>query len=238
MLKELKEQVCWANHLLPEYELVTLTWGNVSGIDRERGLMVIKPSGVDYPQLTPDNMVVLDLDGNIVEGELNPSSDASTHLVLYRSFSEIGGVVHTHSTYATAWSQANRPIPAFGTTHGDYMYGEIPCTRAMYREEIQDDYERRTGDVIVETLQKLGKNSEQAPAVLVANHGPFVWGADPVQAVEYALILEEVAKMASLTLQINPDAKPMPQELMDKHYFRKHGTNAYYGQSHGRRTRL
>ncbi len=238
MLKELKEQVCRANRLLPEYGLVTLTWGNVSGIDPERGLMVIKPSGVDYPQLTPDHMVVLDLDGNVVEGKLNPSSDAATHLVLYRRFSAIGGIVHTHSTYATAWAQANLAIPAFGTTHGDYIYGEVPCTRAMRHEEIDSDYERHTGDVIVETLQSLGKNTEQIPAVLVANHGPFVWAADPVQAVEYALVLEEIAKMAALTLQINPETKPMPQALMDQHYFRKHGANSYYGQSHGQRTHL
>jgi L-ribulose-5-phosphate 4-epimerase len=230
MLEELKKQVCMANQMLPKYRLVTLTWGNVSGIDRESGLVVIKPSGVDYPELTPDNMVVVNLDGKVVEGDLNPSSDTPTHLVLYRSFPQIGGVVHTHSTYATGWAQANLDIPSLGTTQGDYMYGNIPCTRRMKKDEIQEEYEKKTGDVIVETFTQRGLDPEAMPAVLVANHGPFTWGCNPKDAVEHALILEKVAQMAMITVQVNPRADRMQQDLQDKHYYRKHGANAYYGQ--------
>lgn len=230
MLEKLKEQVCKSNLCLPQYGLVTLTWGNVSGIDRDRGLVVIKPSGVDYRELTPEKMVVLDLKGKIVEGDCSPSSDTPTHLVLYRVFPEIGGIAHTHSTYAAGWSQANRDIPAFGTTQADYLYGDIPCTRRMTKEEIQDEYEKQTGNVIVETFLGRGLDPMKMPAVLVANHGPFVWGSSALQAVEHALILEKTAKLAYLTAQINPGSERMQQELKDKHYFRKHGANAYYGQ--------
>ncbi len=230
MLEDLKKQVCEANRLLPKEGLVTLTWGNVSAIDRERGLVVIKPSGVEYEDLTPEKMVVVDLDGNVVEGELCPSSDTPTHVVLYRNFLEIGGIVHTHSTYATSWAQANTDIPAFGTTHGDYMYGNIPCTRRMTTEEIQGNYEVETGNVIIEEFQQRGVKPDAMPCVLVASHGPFTWGKDGIDAVHHAIVLEEVAKMALFTKQIRSGAFPMQQELADKHYFRKHGTSAYYGQ--------
>ncbi len=229
MLKKLKKTVYEANMQLPKHGLVTFTWGNVSGIDREKGLIVIKPSGVEYDVMTPDDMVVVDLKtGERVEGELNPSSDTPTHLVLYRAFPNIGGVVHTHSRWATIYSQAGRGIPALGTTHADYFYGEIPCTRRMTPEEIAGAYEAETGNVIVETFN--GKQPDDIPAVLVNSHGPFTWGTDPANAVHNAVVLEELAFMAWHNQMVNPNIKPMQQELMDKHYLRKHGENAYYGQ--------
>lgn len=228
MLDELKEQVLKANLALPEYGLVTFTWGNVSGIDREKGLVVIKPSGVPYSSLKKEHLVVVDLDGNKVEGDLKPSSDTPTHLVLYRAFKDIGGVVHTHSPWATSFAQAGRGIPALGTTHADYFYDEIPCTRKMTPEEINGDYEKETGNVIVETFKE--KNPVYVPGVLVNMHGPFAWGTDPMNAVHNAVVLEEVAKMALNTIMLNPDIGPMDKELLNRHFFRKHGANAYYGQ--------
>ena len=228
MLEELKKEVYEANMLLPKYGLVTFTWGNVSGIDRESGLVVIKPSGVDYDKMTADDMVVVDLEGNRVEGNLNPSSDTATHLELYKAFPDMGGIVHTHSPWATSWAQAGRGIPCYGTTHADYMYGEIPCVRNLTKEEIDEAYEKNTGVLIVEHF----KDTEYMamPAVLCKNHGPFTWGTDPYNAVHNAVVLEEVAKMAARCEMINPDVKPAPQELQDKHYYRKHGKDAYYGQ--------
>lgn len=228
MLKNLKEQVLEANLLLPKYGLVTFTWGNVSAIDREKGLIVIKPSGVEYDTMTAEDMVVVDLEGHAVEGRLRPSSDLPTHLVLYRTFPAAGGVVHTHSRWATTWAQAGRGIPAYGTTHGDYFYGEIPCTRSLTPGEIQEDYEHNTGVVIAERFSKL--DGCAIPAVLVNHHGPFAWGKDAAEAVHNAVVLEEVAMMALYTEQLNTSVTPMPQELLDKHYLRKHGKNAYYGQ--------
>ena len=231
MLKKLKKAVWKANLELPERGLVIYTWGNVSGIDRERGLVVIKPSGVEYDALTPEQMVVIDLEtGEKVEGDLNPSSDTKTHLELYKAFPEIGGVVHTHSPYAVAWAQAGHDIPCFGTTHADYFYGSVPCTRYLTREELDEDYEKGTGKVIVETFRRRGIDPEAVPAVICRSHGPFTWGKDPAQAVYHAGVLEEVAKMAILTCRINPNAMPAPSRILDKHYFRKHGENAYYGQ--------
>lgn len=228
MLEQLKEEVYQANMLLPRYGLITFTWGNVSGIDRERGLFVIKPSGVDYDKLRPADMVVMDLAGNKVEGALNPSSDTATHLVLYRAFAGVGGIVHTHSTFATSFAQAGKGIAAYGTTQADYFYGEIPCTRAMRPEEIADAYEKHTGDVIVERFA--GLDPRQMPGCLVRNHGPFTWGKDAGEAVHNAVVLEEVAKMALMSTLLNPALSPMPQVLLDKHFLRKHGENAYYGQ--------
>lgn len=228
MLKELKEQVFRANLLLVEYKLVTFTWGNVSGIDREKGLVVIKPSGVPYDQLKAEHMVVVDLEGNIREGTLKPSSDTPTHLVFYKHFKEIGGVVHTHSPWATSFAQAGRGIPALGTTHGDYFYGEIPCTRKMSEKEIVGAYEEETGNVIIETFRD--KNPMEVQAVLVNMHGPFTWGKDPISAVENSVVLEEVAKMAFTTMMISPGIGKMDQALLDRHYLRKHGATAYYGQ--------
>lgn len=229
MLKELKEQVYEANMLLPKYNLVTFTWGNASGIDRERGLVVIKPSGVEYDRLTPEDMVVVELEsGKRVEGSLNPSSDTPTHLVLYRAFGNIGGVVHTHSRWATVFSQAGRGIPPLGTTHADYFYGEIPCTRRMTPGEIGGEYERETGNVIAETFE--GRSPDDIPAVLVHSHGPFTWGTDPHNAVHNAAVLEELAFMAWHDMMMSPDIPPMQRELMDRHYLRKHGADAYYGQ--------
>ncbi|MCD8508931.1 MAG: L-ribulose-5-phosphate 4-epimerase [Bacillus sp. (in: Bacteria)] len=230
MLERLKEAVLKANLALPEHGLVTFTWGNVSGIDREQGLVVIKPSGVEYSEMKRDDMVVVDLDGNIVEGNLNPSSDTATHLVLYKSFPEIGGIVHTHSTVATSWAQAGKGIPAFGTTQADYFYGEIPCTRPMTEKEINGEYELETGNVIVETFESLNINPNYVPGALVHSHAPFAWGKNPNDAVHNAVVLEEVAKMAWRTLTINPATPPMDQTLLDRHYLRKHGANAYYGQ--------
>lgn len=230
MLKELKEQVYEANMLLPKHGLVTFTWGNASGIDRGRGLVVIKPSGVDYDKLTPEDMVVVELEsGKRVEGTLNPSSDTPTHLVLYRAFGNIGGVVHTHSRWATVFSQAGRSIPPLGTTHADYFYGDIPCTRRMTPSEIGGEYELETGSVIAETFE--GKSPDDIPAVLVHSHGPFTWGTDPHNAVHNAVVLEELAFMAWHNLMMAPDIPPMQRELMDKHYLRKHGAGAYYGQN-------
>ncbi len=229
MLEALKQAVFEANLLLPKHNLVTFTWGNVSGVDREKGLMVIKPSGVEYDTMTADDMVVVDLKtGKKVEGDLNPSSDTDTHVVLYNAFPEIGGIVHTHSRWATTFAQAGRGIPALGTTHGDYFYGEIPCTRKMTADEIGGKYELETGNVIVETFKD--KQPNDIPAVLVHSHGPFTWGTDPKNAVHNAVVLEEVAFMAWHALQMRPDLPPMQQELLDKHYLRKHGANAYYGQ--------
>ncbi len=229
MLEALKQSVFEANLLLPKHGLVTFTWGNVSGVDRGLGLMVIKPSGVEYDTMRPEDMVVVDLKtGKKVEGELNPSSDTDTHAVLYNAFPEIGGIVHTHSRWATTFAQAGRGIPALGTTHGDYFYGEIPCTRKMTPAEIGGRYELETGNVIAETFQD--KSATDIPAVLVHSHGPFCWGKDPKNAVHNAVVLEEVAFMGWHALQMQPDLPPMQQELLDKHYLRKHGANAYYGQ--------
>jgi L-ribulose-5-phosphate 4-epimerase len=228
MLEELKQVVLEANLQLPKYQLVTFTWGNVSGIDREKGLVVIKPSGVEYGKLTRDDMVVVDLEGNVVEGYLKPSSDTPTHLLLYKEFPQIGGVVHTHSPWATVWAQAGKGIPALGTTHADYFYGEIPCTRKMTEEEIKGAYERETGKVIVETFRFI--DPMQIPGVLVCGHGPFAWGKDPLNAVHNAVVLEEVAKMAARTYSLNPEIQPIDRALLDRHYLRKHGANAYYGQ--------
>lgn len=228
MLEELKKQVYEANKELPKRGLITYTWGNVSGIDRASGLFVIKPSGVDYDQLQPENMVVMSLEGEKVEGKLNPSSDTATHLELYKAFPEIGGIVHTHSPMATSWAQAGRGIPCYGTTHADYFYGEIPCARNLTAEEIEDGYEKNTGLVIIETFR--GKNPIYVPGVLCKNHGPFTWGKDAAEAVHNAVVLEEIAKMNLYTELLNPQVKPAPQCLQDKHFLRKHGPNAYYGQ--------
>lgn len=230
MLEELKKQVYEANMLLPKYNLVTFTWGNVSGIDREKGLFVIKPSGVEYDKLTPGDMVVMDLQGNKVEGRYNPSSDTATHMVLYNRFPEIGGVVHTHSSWATSWAQAGRAIPCYGTTHADYIYGEVPCVRNLTKEEIEEAYELNTGVLIADDFEAAGRNPMATPAVLCKNHGVFTWGKDAHDAVHNAVVVEECAKMAARCEMINPNVKPAPQELQDKHYYRKHGANAYYGQ--------
>lgn len=230
MLKKLKNAVYEANMELPHRGLVTYTWGNVSGIDRERGLVVIKPSGVSYDELTPDDLVVLDLDGKVVDGKLNPSSDTKTHLELYKAFPEIGGIVHTHSPYAVGWAQAGRDIPAYGTTHADYFYGPVPCCRSLTEQEVEEDYERNTGLVIVETFRQRELDPVHVPGAICRNHGPFTWGKDAAQAVYHAVVLEEVAKMAVYTTQIAPDAQPAPQYVLDKHFLRKHGPNAYYGQ--------
>ncbi|SEA54546.1 L-ribulose 5-phosphate 4-epimerase [Oribacterium sp. KHPX15] len=230
MLEELKKKVYEANILLPKYKLVTFTWGNVSEIDRESGLFVIKPSGVEYDDMTPDDMVVVDLEGNKVEGKLNPSSDTATHVEIYKAFKDIGGIVHTHSPYATAWAQAGRSIPCYGTTHCDYIYEEIPCVRCLTKEEIDTAYEVNTGKLIVSEFQRMEKDPVAVPVVLCNYHGVFSWGKDAHEAVHNSAVAEEVAKMAFWTELINKDVKPAPQELMDKHYFRKHGANAYYGQ--------
>ena len=231
MLEQLKQFVYEANMELPKYGLVTFTWGNVSAIDRTSGLFVIKPSGVEYDKLTPEDMVVVDLNCKKVEGRYNPSSDTATHAELYKAFPGIGGVVHTHSSYATSWAQAGRSIPCYGTTHADYIYGEVPCVRCLTAEEIRDAYEENTGHLIVNEFQRMGKDPMAVPAVLCKNHGPFAWGKNAEEAVHNAVVLEEVAKMAARTEWICPEVKPAPQELQDKHYYRKHGANAYYGQS-------
>lgn len=227
MLDALKEEVLKANLELPKKGLITYTWGNVSGIDREKGLVVIKPSGVEYDKMTVEDMVVVDLDGNIVDGKLRPSSDTPTHLVLYKEFEELGGIVHTHSSWATTWAQIGKSIPACGTTHADYFYGSIPCTRKMTREEISSEYERETGNVIVEEF--MGKNPIHCPGVIVNDHGPFTWGKNAKEAVHNAVVLEEVAKMAYYTELMSPE-NTMDRVLMNKHFSRKHGKNAYYGQ--------
>ena len=228
MLEELKKRVYEANMLLPKYGLVTFTWGNVSEIDRETGYFAIKPSGVEYDKLTPDDMVIVDLNGNKIEGKYNPSSDTATHVELYKALQKIGGLVHTHSPCATSWAQAGRDIPCYGTTHADYIYGSVPCVRNLTKEEIDEGYEKNTGVLIVDFFKD--KDYEAVPAVLCKNHGPFTWGKDGHEAVHNAVVLEEVAKMAVHTEAINPNVEPAPQVLQDKHYYRKHGANAYYGQ--------
>ncbi len=230
MLETLKKKVCAANIELQTKGLITYTWGNVSGIDRRQGLVVIKPSGVSYDELTYDKMVVLDLDGNKIEGDLSPSSDTATHLELYKKYPEIGGITHTHSNNATSWAQAGRSIPFFGTTHADYFHGDIPCTRMLTAEEINGEYEKNTGLVIIETLEENNIDPMEMPAILCRSHGPFTWGKDADEAVHNAVVLEEVAEMAMKTLLISPQIERAPQVLSDKHYFRKHGANAYYGQ--------
>ena len=227
MLEQLKEEVFKANIDLVKYGLVIFTWGNVSGIDREKGLIAIKPSGVSYDNMKAEDMVIVDLDGKVVEGKYKPSSDTPTHLILYKSFPKVGGVVHTHSEWATSWAQAGIPIPALGTTHADYFYGDVPCTRKLTEKEIQENYEVETGNVIVESFQKIDPLA--VPSVIVNGHGPFSWGTDAHNAVHNDVVLEQVAKMAHHTLTMN-DVKGIDQYLLDKHYMRKHGPNAYYGQ--------
>ncbi|EOI1366738.1 L-ribulose-5-phosphate 4-epimerase [Serratia marcescens] len=230
MLNELKRQVLAANLSLPAYGLVTFTWGNVSAIDRQSGLVVIKPSGIAYEAMRLEDLVVVDLEGKVREGHRKPSSDTATHLALYRAFADIGGVVHTHSRNATIWAQAGQPIPALGTTHADYFYGDIPCTRPMSEAEIAGDYEGETGKVIIETFNQAGRDPQQVPGVLVYSHGPFAWGKSAADAVHNAVVLEEVAIMAMATRQLAPAIAPMQPELLDKHFLRKHGKHAYYGQ--------
>jgi len=227
MVEVLKLKVFQANLDIDEYGLVVFTWGNVSGIDREQGLVVIKPSGVSYEAMRPEDMVVVDLEGKVVEGDMKPSSDTATHLVLYNHFQNIGGIVHTHSEWATSWAQARRPIPAYGTTHADYFYGEVPCTRPLTEEEVQGEYEHETGNVIVETFS--GKDPDAVPGVLVNQHGPFAWGSDPDNAVHNAVVLEEIARMAFRN-EVLGNKKAMDPFLLDKHFLRKHGKDAYYGQ--------
>ncbi len=230
MLEALKEEVLEANLELPRKNLVTYTWGNVSGIDREKGLVVIKPSGVSYDEMKVSDMVVLDLEGNKVEGDMRPSSDTPTHIALYNKYPVIGGVVHTHSRWATTWAQAGMSIPPYGTTHADYFYGAIPCTRCLTKEEIEGEYELNTGKVIIETFEKLGINPEYVPGVVVHSHGPFAWGKSPAEAVHNAVVMEEVAMMALNTRLLNPSVSDVDSYLLDKHFLRKHGANAYYGQ--------
>ena len=229
MLEELKNTVCEANLKLPEHGLVTFTWGNVSGIDRQSGLVVIKPSGLEYGVMTYKDMVVVDLDGTVVEGKWKPSSDTPTHIELYKAFPNIGGVVHTHSRWATSFAQAGRSIPAMGTTHADYFYGDIPCTRPMTDAEIKGEYEKETGKVIIETFGNL--DPDAIPGVVVFSHGPFVWGSDPMNAVHNAVVMEECAFMDFSAIMLNPELGAMQGSLLDKHYLRKHGKNAYYGQN-------
>ena len=230
MLEDLKKEVYEANMLLPEHNLITFTWGNVSGIDRDSGYVVIKPSGVDYEQLAPEDMAIVDLEGNRIEGNLKPSSDTATHLELYKAFPDIKGIVHTHSPWAVSFAQAGREIPAAGTTQGDYFYGAIPVTREMKKEEIIKDYEKQTGTVIIETFKEKQIDPNQVPGILVNDHGPFTWGTSPKNAVHHSVVLEQVAEMTYHTLQLNPNGIEMSQDLLDKHYLRKHGKNAYYGQ--------
>ena len=229
MLEELKKEVYEANMELPKRGLITYTWGNVSGIDRESGLFVIKPSGVDYDKLSPEDMVVMDLDGNKVEGDLNPSSDTPTHLELYKKYDSIKGIVHTHSTNATSFAQAGMDIPALGTTHADYFYGDIPCTRELSEEEVKKAYEKNTGLVIIETFENKGLDVMAVPGVIIKNHGPFAWGTSPANALYNAVVKEAIAEMDLKTLQLNPNSE-MKQYVLDKHYTRMHGPNAYYGQ--------
>lgn len=228
MLEELKQQVYEANMELPKRGLVVYTWGNVSGFDKETGYFAIKPSGVDYDDLKPEDMVIMDLEGNKIEGKYNPSSDTATHIELYKAWPEVGGIVHTHSQWATQWAQAGRSIPSYGTTHADYFYGDIPCARSLTPEEIDEAYEKNTGLVIIETFAN--NNPKYVPGVLCTNHGPFAWGKDAAEAVHNAVVLEECAKMAYYTECINLRVQQIPQPLMDKHFLRKHGENAYYGQ--------
>lgn len=231
MLEKLKKEVFEENLELVEKKLVIYTWGNVSGIDRESKIFAIKPSGVDYNIMKSEDMVLLDLEGKKLEGKYKPSSDTPTHIELYKAFPEIGAIVHTHSSYATSWAQARRDIPAFGTTHADYFYGDIPCARALTKEEIENEYEKNTGLVIIETLKERNINPMDIPGIIIASHGPFAWGKDAKQAVYNAVVLEELSKMAYRTIQINPNIKSVEKYLLDKHYFRKHGENAYYGQN-------
>lgn len=231
MLEQLKEEVFQANLDLPKQGLIKYTWGNVSAVDRARGLFVIKPSGVDYETMQASDMVVCDFDGNIIEGNMNPSSDTPTHAVLYKSFPEIGGIVHTHSTWATSWAQAGIDLPAMGTTHADTFYGAVPCARFLTQKEIDDGYEAETGHVIVGTFKERGIKPLEIPGVLLHGHGPFTWGKDAKSAVMNAVVLEEVAKMNVITRQLNSYATELPQRILDKHYLRKHGKNAYYGQN-------
>ncbi len=228
MLEDLKQKVLEANLSLPKHGLVTFTWGNVSAIDREKGLVVIKPSGVEYDEMKIEHMVVVDLEGNVIEGNLRPSSDTPTHLELYKAFPLLGGVIHTHSTWATSWAQSARGIPAYGTTHADYFYGEIPCTRQLTKEEVEEAYEKNTGTVIIEAFEKIDPIA--VPGVVVRGHGPFAWGKDAKEAVHNAVVMERAAQMAFTTEMLNPEAGPIEQYLLDKHYMRKHGPNAYYGQ--------
>ena len=230
MLEQLKQVVYNANMELPRRGLVTYTWGNVSGIDRESGLVVIKPSGVSYEDLKPEDLVVVSLDNKVVEGKLNPSSDTKTHLELYKAFPQLGGIVHTHSPYAVGWAQAGEDIPCYGTTHADYFYGPVPCARHLTPAELDEDYEKGTGTVIIEEFTKRQLDPVAVPGVICHSHGPFAWGKDAVQAVYHAVVLEEVAKMATFTRMVNPNAAPAPQHVVNKHYMRKHGPNAYYGQ--------
>lgn len=230
MLEELKQQVYEANMALPEHNLVVFTWGNVSGIDRENNYIVIKPSGVEYSALSPENMVVVDFDGKVVEGDMKPSSDTATHIELYKQFKDIGGVVHTHSPWAVSFAQAGSDIPAAGTTHADYFYGDIPCTRRMKQYEIETDYEKQTGTVIVNTFKNRSIDPNQIPGVLVNDHGPFTWGTDPLNAVHNSVVLEQVAQMTYHGLMLSSQSSRMDQALLDKHYLRKHGKDAYYGQ--------
>ncbi|MCM1237433.1 MAG: L-ribulose-5-phosphate 4-epimerase [Ruminococcus flavefaciens] len=230
-MEELKQQVLEANLLLPKHGLVTFTWGNVSGIDRDMGLVVIKPSGVEYDGMTAEDMVVVELEsGKRVEGRWKPSSDTKTHLELYKAFPDVGGIVHTHSPHAVAWAQAGEDIPCFGTTHADYFYGSIPCVRHLTKDELEEDYEKNTGIVIVDTFRERCIEPGAVPGVVCASHGPFTWGRDAAEAVYHAVVLEEVAKMAILTRQVRASAGPAPRRYQDKHYFRKHGPGAYYGQ--------
>ncbi|AKH89421.1 L-ribulose-5-phosphate 4-epimerase [Edwardsiella tarda] len=229
-LRALREAVLEANLALPRHHLVTFTWGNVSGIDRQREWMVIKPSGISYTQLRAEDLVVLDLDGQLIEGKLRPSSDSATHLALYRHYPELGGIVHTHSTHATAWAQARRAIPLLGTTQADYFNGAVPCSRLLTEQEVTTDYEAQTGQVIIETLDKTPILT--LPGILVAQHGPFSWGRDTREAIHNAVVLEEVARMAWMTLQLAPGAAELPEYIRHKHYQRKHGKHAYYGQAH------
>ncbi|MBR2281083.1 MAG: L-ribulose-5-phosphate 4-epimerase [Spirochaetales bacterium] len=228
MLETLRKKVLEANLLLPKHNLVTFTWGNVSAIDRSKGLVVIKPSGVDYEHMTAADMVIVDLDGNVVEGDLRPSSDTPTHIELYRAFPNIGGVVHTHSRWATSFAQAGQPLMPMGTTHADYFYGPIPCTRSLTDEEIHGSYERNTGLVIIDTFRDM--DPDAVPGVLVRNHGPFAWGTDAANAVHNAVVMEEIAFMNYHAITLNKQAPCVSQGLLDKHYYRKHGANAYYGQ--------
>lgn len=230
MLEKLKKEVCEANLLLPKYNLVTFTWGNVSAIDREKGIFAIKPSGVPYEKLNPSDIVLVDLDGNVVEGKYRPSSDTKTHLIIYKAFKNIGGVVHTHSTYATSFAQAGVDLPCYGTTHADYIYGSVPCMRNLTKKEIDDDYELNTGKLIVSEFKKKKIDPLAVPCVLLKNHGPFTWGKDATEAVHNSVVLEECAKMAIYTKLINKNAEETPKCVQDKHYFRKHGKDAYYGQ--------
>ena len=234
--ESLRNEAYEANMKIPENHLALYTWGNVSAFDKDKGVFAIKPSGVPYPDLTPESMVIIDVEGNKVDGSMNPSSDTPTHAILYKKFgleqgAEIGGIIHTHSTYAVSWAQACKSVPLYGTTHADYIYGEVPCLRCLTKEEIDEAYEENTGHLIVNEFIRMGKDIMAVPAGLCKNHGPFSWGKDCFDAVHNAVVLEEVAKMAMRTELINPEVKPAPQELQDKHYYRKHGANAYYGQN-------